>query len=36
MFNLKKYYSKRHIVINIPQNTPLQFEHTYPSVLATW
>jgi hypothetical protein len=29
-------YSKRHVAINPPQNTPLCFEHTYPFVLATF
>jgi len=36
----KNYYSKRHIVINPPQNTPPpptpRFEHTYTIVLATF
>jgi len=32
----KKYYIKRHIAINPPQNTPPRFEHTYPIVLATF
>ena len=34
--NKKNYYSKRHIAINPPQNTPPRFEHTYPTVLATF
>ena len=34
--NKKNYYSKRHIAINPPQNTPPRFEHTYPIVLATF
>ena len=32
----KKKYSKRHIAINPPQNTPSRFEHIYPIVLATF
>lgn len=31
---LKKNYSKRHSVTNPPQNTPLCFDQTYPTVLA--
>ena len=34
--NKKNYYSRRHIAINAPQNTPPRFEHTYPIVLATF
>jgi len=34
--NKKNYYSKRHIAINPPQNTPPRFEHTYPIVFATF
>jgi hypothetical protein len=34
--NKKNYYSKRHIAINPPQNTPPRFEHTYSIVLATF
>ena len=34
--NKKNYYSKRHIAINPPENTPPRFEHTYPIVLATF
>ena len=32
----KNYYSKRHIAITPPQNTPPRFEHTYPIVIATF
>ena len=34
--NEKMYYSKRHIAINPPQNTPPRFEHTYLVVFATF
>jgi len=34
--NKKNYYSKRHIAINPPQNTPSRFKHTYTIILATF
>jgi len=31
--DVKKIISVRHIAVNLPQNTPPRFEHTYPIVL---
>jgi glutamate mutase epsilon subunit len=33
MFKFKKYYNKRHIAINRPQNTPLALNTLIPSFL---